>query len=192
MAYAEDEAGGLMNPRYARVRADVSVDEAISYLRKQAREHLENVYYVYVNDSDQRLVGVVSLRELFAAAADRTVRDIMSTELVTARGDMDQEELGRLFAARPAGHPGRGRPGALREHRDGGRHRRRDQEEATEDIRDQRYRSSTRPPVDLAAEDGAEARCLAGGTVLSRCSPPPPWPASGRISRAVILPSSSR
>jgi magnesium transporter len=33
LAYAEDEAGGLMNPRFARVRADVSVDEAISYLR---------------------------------------------------------------------------------------------------------------------------------------------------------------
>ena len=54
---------------------------------------------MYVNDADHRLVGVVSLRELFAAAADRTVRDIMATELVTARGDMDQEELGRLFAA---------------------------------------------------------------------------------------------
>ena len=99
LAYAEDEAGGLMNPRYARVRADVGVDEAISYVRKQAREHLENVYYVYVNDAEQRLVGVVSLRELFAAASDRTVRDIMSTSLVTARSDMDQEELSRLFAA---------------------------------------------------------------------------------------------
>ena len=99
LAYAEDDAGGLMNPRYARVRADVSVDEAISYVRKQAREHLENVYYVYVNDAEQRLVGVVSLRELFAAASDRTVRDIMSTSLVTARSDMDQEELSRLFAA---------------------------------------------------------------------------------------------
>lgn len=98
LAYAEDDAGGLMNPRYARVRADVSVDEAISYLRRQAREHLENVYYVYVNDADQHLVGVVSLRELFAASADRTVRDVMSTEVVSARADMDQEELGRLFA----------------------------------------------------------------------------------------------
>ncbi len=98
MAYAEDHAGGLMNPRYARVRADVSVDEAISYLRRQAREHLENLYYVYVNDAEHKLVGVVSLRELFAAPPDRTVRDVMSTELVTARADMDQEELGRLFA----------------------------------------------------------------------------------------------
>src|SRR5262245_36753239 len=99
LAYAEDAAGGLMNPRYARVRADVGVDEAISYVRKQAREHLENVYYVYVNDMDQRLVGVVSLRELFAAASDRTVRDVMSTDLITARPDTDQEELGKLFAA---------------------------------------------------------------------------------------------
>jgi magnesium transporter len=99
LAYAEDDAGGLMNPRFARVRADVGVDEAISYVRKQAREHLENVYYVYVSDAEQRLVGVVSLRELFAAASDRKVRDIMSTSLITARSDMDQEELSRLFAA---------------------------------------------------------------------------------------------
>ena len=98
LAYAEDHAGGLMNPRYARVRADVNVDEALSYLRKQAREHLENVYYVYVNDAEHRLVGVVSLRELFAAPSERTVRDVMSTDLVIARPDMDQEALGRLFA----------------------------------------------------------------------------------------------
>jgi len=98
LAYAEDDAGGLMNPRFARVRADVKVDEAISYLRKQAREKLENVYYVYVNDADQRLVGVVSLRELFAAASERTVREVMATDLVTARPEMDQEELGKLFA----------------------------------------------------------------------------------------------
>src|SRR5213592_2459819 len=85
LAYAEDDAGGLMNPRYARVRADVGVDEGISYVRKQAREHLENVYYVYVSDAEQHLVGVVSPRELFAAASDRKVRDIMSTSLITAR-----------------------------------------------------------------------------------------------------------
>ena len=98
LAYAEDDAGGLMNPRYAQVRADVSVDEAIAYLRKQVREKLEHVYYVYVNDADRRLVGVVSLRELFAAASGRTVREVMNTDIVTARPDMDQEELGRLFA----------------------------------------------------------------------------------------------
>src|SRR6266436_1267582 len=48
LAYKEDEAGGLMNPRYARLRPDMSVDEAITYLRRQARERLETIYYVYV------------------------------------------------------------------------------------------------------------------------------------------------
>ena len=45
MAYAEDEAGGLMNPRFARVRPDMTVDEAMSYLRRRAsnRDHLLRV-----------------------------------------------------------------------------------------------------------------------------------------------------
>ena len=98
LAYAEDDAGGLMNPRYARVRPDASADEAIRYLQRQAREVLETIYYVYVIDADQKLLGVVSFRDLFAAPADKPVRELMAADLVTAREDMDQEELGRLFA----------------------------------------------------------------------------------------------
>ena len=60
LAYAEDEAGGLMSPRFARVRPDMTADEAISYLHKQARERVETIYYVYALDAQQRLVGVVS------------------------------------------------------------------------------------------------------------------------------------
>ena len=98
LAYAEDDAGGLMNPRYARLRPEMSVDEAISYLRRQARERLETIYYVYVLDAEQRLLGVVSFRELFAAPPDKTVRDIMRRDIVTAPEEMDQEALSRLFA----------------------------------------------------------------------------------------------
>jgi magnesium transporter len=98
LAYAEDDAGGLMNPRYARLRPEMSVDEAITYLRRQARERLETIYYVYVLDAEQRLLGVVSFRELFAAAPEKRVRDIMRAAVVTAPEDMDQEALSRLFA----------------------------------------------------------------------------------------------
>jgi magnesium transporter len=98
LAYAEDDAGGLMNPRYARLRPDMSVDEAITYLRRQARERLETIYYTFVLDTDQRLLGVVSFRELFAAPPEKTVRDIMHTDVVTAPEEMDQEALSRLFA----------------------------------------------------------------------------------------------
>ena len=70
MAYAEDEAGGLMNPRFARVRPDMRIDEAVSYLRRQARENIETIYYVYVADDQQHLLGVVSFRDLFIASSD--------------------------------------------------------------------------------------------------------------------------
>lgn len=98
LAYAEDEAGGLMSPRYARLRPNVTVDEAISYLRRQARERLETVYYAYVIDADQKLVGVVSLSDLFAASPQKTVQDVMSTDVITVRPEADQEEVGQLFA----------------------------------------------------------------------------------------------
>lgn len=98
LAYAEDDAGGLMNPRFARVRPNQSVDEAISYLRKQTRDRVETMYYVYVLDSDQKLLGVVSFRDMFAAQGDKKVRDIMRTDLVTAHEKMDQESLSRLFS----------------------------------------------------------------------------------------------
>jgi magnesium transporter len=98
LAYAEDDAGGLMSPRYARLRPDMSVDEAITYLRRQARERLETIYYVYVLDAEQRLLGVVSFRELFSAPPEKKVRDIMHTDVVVADEEMDQEALSRLFA----------------------------------------------------------------------------------------------
>jgi magnesium transporter len=98
LAYAEDDAGGLMNPRFARVRPEMSIDEAISYLRKQTREKVETVYYAYVLDTRQQLLGVVSLRQLFQAAPDRRVADVMSRDLITVAEDTDQEAVSRLFA----------------------------------------------------------------------------------------------
>src|SRR5690349_6438825 len=83
LAYAEDEAGGLMNPRYARVRPDMTIDEAVSYLRKLARTNLGTFSYAYVLNEQQVLLGVISLRELFASEGNRRVRESMQTGLVT-------------------------------------------------------------------------------------------------------------
>jgi magnesium transporter len=98
LAYAEDEAGGLMNPRYARLRPDMTVDEAIAYLRRQTRERVATIYYVFVLDEGQHLMGVVSFRELFGAPPDKRVRDVMKPEVVTVRDDQDQESVSRVFA----------------------------------------------------------------------------------------------
>ncbi len=98
LAYEEDAAGGLMNPRYARLRPDVTVDEAIPYLRQQAQTHLETIYYIYVLDDRKRLLGVLSLRELFAAPAAAVIRDIMRRDVLTVRDDLDQEAVSRVVA----------------------------------------------------------------------------------------------
>ena len=98
LAYAEDAAGGLMNPRYARLRPEMSVNEAISYLRRQARERVATIYYVYVLDTQQKLLGVVSFRELFAAPGEKKVQEVMQTDVVKAAEETDQEALSLLFA----------------------------------------------------------------------------------------------
>lgn len=98
LAYEEDDAGGLMSPRYARLRPDMTVDEAIGYLRMQARQSVETINYAYALDSQQHLLGVMSLRELFTAPGDRKVADVMQTDLVSAAEDTDQEEISQLFS----------------------------------------------------------------------------------------------
>ena len=98
LAYAEDEAGGLMNTRYGRLRPEMSVDEAITYLRKQTPERVESIYYAYVLDQQSHLLGVVSFRQLIMAKGSAKISEVMTTELVTVPDEMDQEAVSRLFA----------------------------------------------------------------------------------------------
>src|SRR5437867_7448240 len=86
-----------MSPRFARLRPDMTVDEAIAYLRRQA-EQVETIHYAYVLDSDQHLLGIVPLRRLMSASRDQRVRDIMRTEFVFAPEELDQEHLAKLFS----------------------------------------------------------------------------------------------
>lgn len=98
LAYEEDVAGGLMNSRYFRLRPEMSVDEAIRYLRAQARTTTETIYYAYVLDNEQKLLGAVSFRELFIAQPQKLVKDVMRTDLDTIPEEMDQEEVSRRFS----------------------------------------------------------------------------------------------
>jgi len=97
LAYEEDEAGGLMNPEYFRLRPDMTADEAIRYLRAQARTRVESIYYAYVLDAEQMLLGVVSFRDLLLAPADKTVRDIMVRDIVSIPEEMDGEDIAAVF-----------------------------------------------------------------------------------------------
>jgi magnesium transporter len=99
LAYAEDNAGGLMSSRFIRLRPEMSVDEAISYIRIQAKTQVETIYYAYVLDTDQTLLGVVSFRELFASTPDKRIKEIMTTDMVKVPVDTDQEQIGKIFSS---------------------------------------------------------------------------------------------
>ncbi|MBC7466352.1 MAG: magnesium transporter [Bdellovibrio sp.] len=97
LAYSEDKAGGLMSSRFIRLRPNMNVDEAISYIRIQARTQVETVYYSYVLDPEQKLLGVVSFRELFASTPNKKVSEIMHTDVFKISVDLDQETISQIF-----------------------------------------------------------------------------------------------
>lgn len=98
LAYAEDNAGGLMSSRFVRLRPDMSIDEAISYLRIQAKTHVETIYYAYVIDFDQTLLGVVSFREIFSSPPNKRIREIMKGDLIKIPVNLDQEAIAKIFS----------------------------------------------------------------------------------------------
>ncbi|MCC7237302.1 MAG: magnesium transporter [Bryobacterales bacterium] len=97
MAYKQDRAGGLMNPRFARVRPEMTADEAIAYLRLQAGG-VETIYYVYVLDQEQRLLGVLSFRDLFNCPKEQAIQTVMRGGYLSVSDEADQEAVAALFA----------------------------------------------------------------------------------------------
>ena len=97
LAYEEDEAGGLMTPEYVAVRAGMTVEEVLEFLRRVAPD-AETIYYIYVVDEKGRLIGVLSLRDLIVADPATRVKEIMNENVVYVTPDTDQEEVARLMA----------------------------------------------------------------------------------------------
>jgi magnesium transporter len=95
LGHRDETAGGHMTRSFISVRGEWSADRAIQHLRR-LRPDADAAYYLYAVDPAGRLEGVVSLRDLIVAAPDARLEDIMSREVVSAREDMDQEEMARL------------------------------------------------------------------------------------------------
>jgi len=90
LAYPEESAGGIMNTEFVALKADLSAEQAISVLRGTAGE-AEMIYYIYVNDDCDHLVGVLSLRELVLAGPETPIRDFMHSRVI-AVGLMDSQD----------------------------------------------------------------------------------------------------
>ena len=97
LEYAERTAGRIMNPNVFALNEDITVGEAITEI--QTSRDVEMVFYLYVVDERRHLVGVVSLRRLLLVSPETPLKRIMTADLISARVDMDQEEVARQVAA---------------------------------------------------------------------------------------------
>ena len=97
LEYPEQTAGRIMNPKVFALSEDMTAAESITAL--QASRDVEMVFYLYVIDARRHLVGVVSLRRLLLVPPSTPLKRIMTTDLISVRVDMDQEEVARQVAS---------------------------------------------------------------------------------------------
>jgi magnesium transporter len=97
LEYPEKTAGRIMNPKVFALSEDMTAAEAITAL--QGSRDVEMVFYLYVIDGRRHLVGVVSLRRLLLVPPDTPLKRIMTTDLISVRVDMDQEEVAGQVAS---------------------------------------------------------------------------------------------
>ena len=97
LEYAEQTAGRIMNPNVFALSEDLTAGEAIAAL--QTSRDVEMVFYLYVVDLRRHLVGVVSLRRLLLVSTETPLKRIMTTDIMSARVDTDQEEVARIVAS---------------------------------------------------------------------------------------------
>lgn len=95
LPYAEDSAGGIMALEYVAVNENSTIQEAIENIREK-REEVENLYYLYVTDNFNRLVGIVSLKDLVLESPQKKIGEIMNPEVIATHVNRDQEDVARL------------------------------------------------------------------------------------------------
>lgn len=96
LAYNRTNAAGIMTARFVAVPSNISVQEAIRYVRGVGSQ-IETIYYIYVIDTDTRLLGVLSLRDLLSASDNNRIAEIMEEDVITVSTETDQEAVAKIL-----------------------------------------------------------------------------------------------
>lgn len=96
LRFDEEHAAGIMTTRYLAIRSNISVGQALTFIRVNARK-VESVYYIYVVDALKRLQGVVSLKDLLFNDDTRRIDEIMVRKVVSVPENTDQEEVAKVL-----------------------------------------------------------------------------------------------
>lgn len=95
LIYKEESTGSIMSNKYIQVRKDMTAKQTIEYMRENASD-AETIYYIYVIDNENKLVGVLSLRELIVARESTKVEDLMTKNIKFVYDYEDREEAVKI------------------------------------------------------------------------------------------------
>ena len=93
--YPQDSAGSIMTTEYVDLRKDNTVAQALAHIKKTGI-HKETIYTCYVLDN-RKLAGIVSAKDLMTMDDDRTMEELMETDIISVYTHTDQEEVARQF-----------------------------------------------------------------------------------------------
>lgn len=94
LQYEEDTAGGIMSTDTFSLSEEMTVREAIDAIHQV--EHVEMIFYIYVTDAHNHLVGVLSLRQLLTVSPSKKLGEIMGRDVISVHTEVDQEEVARV------------------------------------------------------------------------------------------------
>lgn len=97
LTYNEDTAGGIMTPIVMTVNVDMTVEDVLNHIRIKAEQDNMELYFVYVVDKQNHLLGVISLRKLLTSPITQKVEDIMITDIVKLHVDDYQDYIADIF-----------------------------------------------------------------------------------------------
>ncbi|MBQ5627701.1 MAG: magnesium transporter, partial [Bacteroidaceae bacterium] len=96
LQYDEDTAGGLMSTEMVVVNGNWSMPECLKEMRQQAEE-LDDIYYIYVVDDDERLCGLFPLKKMITSPSVSKVKHVMDTQIISVDVDTPIDEVTMLI-----------------------------------------------------------------------------------------------
>ena len=96
LKYPKDSAGSLMTPEFVDLKRSMTIEQAFNHIKKTGVDK-ETVYTCYVTDSNRKLKGIVTVKDLLFAEANTTLSEIMETNVISAGTLDDKEDVAQLF-----------------------------------------------------------------------------------------------
>jgi CBS domain-containing protein len=97
LRHSQKDAGSIMNTEFMTIGSDATVDQALEKIKIEANS-IESYHYVYTTDSNQNLVGVVTLRQLLTSEPNLSIAQLMRTKIIKARVNTDVKIVAQYFS----------------------------------------------------------------------------------------------